>query len=132
MLADLVDDFLVDAPRELRAPLAHVLASDLALRDVAEIDAADVRELVEHLRSAGLSRERADAVVDALRLVFAFAVARGLVRSSPLIGIASAPSSSPSPTTVIVALGEHLVTWTVRAVVAGFVLAAIGLVVALA
>jgi hypothetical protein len=125
----LVADFLADAeaggayPRDqlraLRRELAHVVASDLGDRDVAAVGAEDIQPL-------------SGPVVDALRLVFAYAVERGLIRSSPLVGLAPAVTPAPSPTTAIVALGEHLVTWTVRAVVAGFVLAAIGLVVALA
>jgi hypothetical protein len=125
----LVADFLADAeaggayPREelrsLRRELAHVVASDLGVRDMAAVGAPDVQALPAE-------------TLDALRLVFAYAVDRGLIASSPLVGLAPAARSAPSPTTAVVALGARLATWTVRAVVAAFVLAAIGLVLALA
>jgi hypothetical protein len=136
-LGQLIDDFLTHTPgerrRELRAPLAHVVASSLALRDADTVTAADVDALVAELRDAGVPAERTRAMVDALRLVFAHGIAHGGLRASPLVGFAeAAPASAPSPTTAIVALGEQVATWTARAVVIGFVLAAAGLVIALA
>jgi hypothetical protein len=126
----LVADFVADAEadgtysreqlRGLRRELAHVAASDLGVRDAAHVSAQDVRALPA-------------TALDALRLVYAHAVDRGTLRSSPLVGLAPAVEpAAPSPTTAIVSLGTALLTWTVRAVIAGFVLAAIGLVLALA
>jgi TRAP-type C4-dicarboxylate transport system permease small subunit len=136
-LGELIDDFLAHTPgdrqRELRGPLAHVVASALAVRDAADVSGEDVDTLVADLTAAGVPPERTDAVVEALRLVFAHGIAHGGLRASPLVGFAAAPASAaPSPTTAILALGEHVVAWTTRAVVVGFVLAAIGLLLALA
>jgi hypothetical protein len=128
-MGSLVAEFLADAEaggtysrdqlRALRRELAHVVVSDVGVRDPATVTADDVRALP-------------GALVDPLRLVFAYAVERGLIGSSPLVGLAPAADPAPTPTTAILALGARVATWTVRAVVAGFVLVAIGLVVALA
>jgi hypothetical protein len=135
-LGELIDDFLAhtaeERQRELRGPLAHVIASSLALRDAAAVRAEDVHALVEELRDEGVAPARTAAVVDALRLVFAHGIAHGGLRASPLVGFAEPSAAAPSPTTAIVALGEQVVTWTARAVVIGFLLAALGLVIALA
>src|SRR4051794_3809306 len=136
-LGELIDDFLAHAPgerrRELRGPLAHVIASPLAVLDAAAVSAEDVDTLIADLSAAGVPAGRTDAVLDALRLVFAHGIAHGGLRVSPLVGFAGGPrAAGPSPTTAIVALGERVVTWTGRAVVFGFVVAAIGLLLALA
>jgi|1185.fasta_scaffold198621_2 hypothetical protein len=136
-LGALIDDFLAHTPgerqRELRVPLAHVVASPLSVLDAAAVSAEDVDALVAELGAAGVPAQRTGAVVDALRLVFAHGIAHGGLRVSPLVGFAEVqPAAAPSPTTAIVALGERLVTWTARAVVLAFVLAAVGLLVALA
>jgi hypothetical protein len=120
--------------RETRSALAHVVASELAVKDVAAVTATDVRALATELRGAGVPEPRVAAVIDALRLVYARAIAGGLVRASPLVGFAAAPApgpASPSPSTAVLALAEHLVAWTTRAIVAAFVLAALGLILAL-
>jgi site-specific recombinase XerD len=117
--------------RDLRGALTHVAAA-LGPLDVAELRSRDVRGLVDELGAAGLRPERVSAIVDALRSVYAYAMGRGLVTTSPLVGLAPAAGDGPSPTTAIVQLGEQLARWTVRLMVMLFVLAAVGLAVALA
>ena len=141
-LGSLISDFMADAAtsglytreqvHDLRAQLAHVVASDLGTRPVSAVRGRHVQALVEELRAAGVSASRADAVVEALRLVFTYAVGRGLVNASPLVGLAPRRHAAPSPTTAMLALGERAVAWTVRGVVIAFVLAAVGLVLAIA
>src|SRR5262245_28511884 len=118
-LGETIGDFLADAEaggdftreqlRVNRSALAHVVASERAVKDVASVTARDVCALATELRRTGVPEPRVMAAVDALRLVYAHAIARGLVRVSPLVGLAAAPSaaaSSPSPTTAVLALGE--------------------------
>jgi site-specific recombinase XerC len=121
---------VVRADRQaLRGALAHVVASDLGGRDVASVRSADVEALVAQLRAEGLSSARAAAMLDGLRRVFAYAVGRGLLRASPLVGFAVAPAV-PSPTTAIVSLVHGTVVWAVRATFLAFVVVALGLAVA--
>ena len=117
--------------RELRGALTHV-TSELGDRDVAELRSRDVRELVDELGAAGLSPERAAAVVDALRPGYAYAMERGMVTTSPLVGLAPAASEGPSPTTAMLQFGEQLARFSARLMVLLLVLAAVGLAVALA
>jgi site-specific recombinase XerD len=130
-------DYTREQLRDLRGTLAHVVASPLAVQDPGAVSGADVQALVEQLRTSGVSAQRAAEVVHSLRLVFAHAIARGLVRSSPLVGVAAVAdegtgaTSSPSPTTAIIALGAGVVDWLVKIIVIAFVLTAIGLAVAL-
>jgi hypothetical protein len=118
--------------RELRGALSHVSSSDLGSHGVDAVSSGDVGSLIDALRAEGLPPSRVGAIVDALRSVFAYAIGRGLVISSPLIGLAPLTPEGPSPTTAVVALGETLVTWTVRLIALAFVLVAVGLAVALA
>jgi hypothetical protein len=138
-LGALIDDFLAHTPverqRELRARLAHIVASPLALRDAASLGAQDIHGLVADLHAAGVPTARAGAVVDALRLVLAHGIEHGALSSSPLVGFAPAPPTAApaaSPTTAMLALGEQMLAWTARVIVIAFLLAALGLVVALA
>jgi site-specific recombinase XerC len=117
--------------RELRGALAHV-TSELGPRDIGELRTRDVRALVDELLDEGLPPARAGAIVDALRPVYAFALERGLVTTSPLVGLAPPAPESPSPTTAMLELGEHLARFTSRLMVLLLVLAAVGLAVALA
>jgi len=117
--------------RELRGALTHV-TSELGPRDVAELRSRDVRALVDELLDAGLSPARAGSIVDALRPVYAYALARGLVTTSPLVGLAPAAPESPSPTAAVLELGEQMARFTGRLMVLLLVLAAVGLAVALA
>lgn len=118
------------ALRELRGSLAHVV-SEFGTIDVAAVRGRDVRTLVDGLAAAGLPPARITAVVDALRAVYAYAVGRGLVRASPLVGLADAEPVRASPTDAMLELGERLAVWMVRAIVIAFVLVAVGLAFAL-
>jgi hypothetical protein len=115
-------------------PPAHVVASDLAVRDAGAVSGDDVHSLVDSLRTRGVPARRAGQVVHSLRLVFAHAIAGGLVATSPLVGavpLDDGPAPTPSPTTAMLALGANVVDWLVRLIVIAFVLTAIGLAVAL-
>jgi hypothetical protein len=57
---------------------------------------------------------------------------RGIVTTSPLVGLAPAASEGPSPTTAMLQFGEQLARFTGRLMVLLLVLAAVGLAVALA
>jgi site-specific recombinase XerC len=143
-LGALIDGFLESAEtdgnytreqlRDLRGTLAHVVASELALQDAGAVSGSEVHALVDSLRTAGVPARRAGEVVHSLRLVYAHAIASGLVRSSPLVGVAAVEQDeapAPSPTTAILALGAGVVNWLVRLIVVASVLTAIGLAVAL-
>jgi hypothetical protein len=143
-LGALISDFLESAEksgdytreqlRELRGTLAHVAFSDLAMEDANAMTGSDVHTLVESLRSDGVGARRVGEVVHSLRLEFAHAIAGGLVRTSPLVGVAAVEDdqpSPPSPTTAMLALGANVVDWLVRLIVIASVLTAIGLAVAL-
>jgi hypothetical protein len=89
---------------------------------------------VDSLRAQGVPARRAGEVVHSLRLVFAHAIAAGVVATSPLVGVVTfddGPEPTPSPTTAMLALGANVVDWLVRLIVIAFVLTAIGLAVAL-
>ena len=121
-----------DELRTLRRALAHA-SSELGGLDVGELTARDVRRLVDELGGAGLPPERAAEVVDALRAVYAYAMEQGMVTTSPLVGLVPAAArGGPSPTTAMVELGRQLARWAVRLTVLLFVLAAVGLAVAIA
>jgi hypothetical protein len=129
--AEAGDAYSRDELRVMRGTLAHVLASDLSVRDAAAVRRGDVEALVRDLLDAGVPAQRATEVVQALRPVYAHGMESGLVAASPLVGFAAAPAGapSPSPTTAVLALSEQAVAWTVRAIFIAFVLTAIGLVV---
>jgi hypothetical protein len=117
--------------RELRGSLAHVLAADLSLREADSIAGRDVEALVRDLQAVGVSTQRAGEVVSALRAVFAHAIANGIIGASPLVGLAPAAAAAPSPTTAILTLSAHAITWAVRGIVIAFAVLATGLVLAL-
>jgi hypothetical protein len=141
-LGSLIVDFLADAEdsavyergqvRALRANLAHVIASDLGSSDPATIRGRQIDALVAELRADDVSASRIDAIVAALRLVFAYAVGRGAIKSSPLVGRAPGGAHAPSPTTAMLTLSRRVASWTARGIVIAFALTAIGLVLALA
>ena len=80
--------------------------------------------LLDDLHDAGLSPRRETAVIDALRSLFAFALARGLVAVDPLARPpAPAPAErrapprrrpppTPTPTLTMLALGARVAVWT--------------------
>jgi hypothetical protein len=141
-LSALIADFLADAEasglyphdqlRALRANLAHVIASDLGSSPPEEIRGRQIDALTADLREDGVAGGRIEAIVAALRLVFAYAVGRGLIKTSPLVGRATEVSDGPSPTTAMLAFGRQAATWTVRGLVLAFALTAVGLILALA
>ena len=75
-----------DDLRALRGALSHV-ASELGARGVSTIRGWQIELVLDRLRDAGLPQRRVTAVVDALRSLFAFAIGRGLVAASPVIGL---------------------------------------------
>jgi hypothetical protein len=124
--------------RELRGALSHV-ASELGTMDVGDVRARDVQALLDDLHAAGLPPSRISAVVEALRSLFAYAIRRGLVRTSPMVGMAPAPPEpaaatgvARTPTDAMLLLGGQLIGWTVKLIVIAFVLFAVALGVALA
>jgi len=141
-LGALIADFLSDAEasglytldqlRALRANLAHVIASDLGSSRPDTIRGRQIDALMSELRADGVTDVRIEAIVAALRLVFAYAVGRGLIKSSPLVGRAPAGGGAPSPTTAMLALGRQAAAWTVRGIVIAFALTVVGLILALA
>ena len=75
-----------DDLRALRGALSHV-ASELGTRGVGAIRGWQIELVLDRLRDAGLPERRVAAVVDALRSLFAYAIGRGLVAASPVIGL---------------------------------------------
>jgi len=146
-LGDLIADFLGGAEagsvraaggrantraevRELRRALTHI-SSELGELDVAAVRSRDVRGAIDELRSAGLPPARVESILDALRAVYAYALRRGLVLTSPLVGITIPTPEAPSPTTAMLAFGERLATWATRLMMLTFALAVVGLAIAL-
>jgi site-specific recombinase XerC len=120
-----------DDARELRRDLTYV-AAELGTMHVEAIRPRHVHALVEEVSEAGLPPDRVRSIVESLRSLYAYAIGRGLVRTSPLVGLALPEGPSPTPTNAMLALGEQVVAWTVRAIVIAFVLVAVGLAVVLA
>jgi hypothetical protein len=139
-LGDVIAEFLrsvaADDDRELRAALSHV-AAELGEMPVRSIRPHHLTAFLDRLRSAGLSRRREAAVVDALHAVFAFAVARHLVDADPMPDAPQAhttgirtpaarptptptPAPTPTPTFAMLALGARVAFWTTWIVTLGF------------
>ena len=136
VIADFVRDVETGARspgdvRELRRDLTYA-ASELGTMNVEAIRPRHVHALVEELSDAGLPPDRMRSIVGSLRSLYAYAIGRGLVRTSPLVGLALPEGPSRTPTDAMLALGEQVVAWTVRAIVIAFVLVAVGLAVVLA
>jgi hypothetical protein len=127
--------------RDLRSALSHIDA-ELGTRPIRTVRPRHVVALLDDLHAAGLSPRRNMAVTDALHSLFGFAVARGLVASSPIIERtqpAAEPVSAPppaqeqrTPTLTMVALGARVAWWTMLIVTVVFALLMLGLVVELA
>jgi hypothetical protein len=106
--------------RELRSALGHVDA-EVGTMAVRSIRPRHLTAMVDDLHHAGLSPRREAAVNDALRAVFAFAVAHRLVAVNPMAGPAPVmPRSGPSPTYTMLALGARMAFWTTWLVAIGF------------
>jgi site-specific recombinase XerD len=126
------DRYTPDELRTLRRSLAHA-STELGSLPVGELRTRDVRKLIDELGEAGLPPSRAEEIVDALRAVYAYAMQHDIVTTSPLVGLAPAAArEGPSPTTAMIELGQDLARWGVRLMVMLFVLAAVGLAVAVA
>lgn len=127
--------------RALRGALSHV-ASELGSQGVDSISDWQVQSLIARLGDAGLPPPRVAAIVDALRSLYAYAIRRGLVTTSPVVGLAvpaddiadaDAPThGAATPTDAMLQLGERVAAWTVRGTVLAFVLFALLLGLALA
>jgi len=66
---------------------------------IAEVRTRHVQALIDRLDAGGLSQRRVDAVVHALRSLFAYARERDLVESSPAEAVAL-PDEEPVPAAV--------------------------------
>jgi hypothetical protein len=138
--------------RELRAALSHVDA-ELGTMPIRTVRPRTLVGLLGDLRAAGLSPRRRVAVIEALRSLFAFALARGLVSTSPVTGLADAEphdrprpraaapvvpvarteeSRTPTPTLTMLALGARVAWWTALIVTLVFATLLVVLVVELA
>jgi hypothetical protein len=139
-----------DELRSLRSALSHVDA-DLGERPIDAVGDGDVRALVDGLRAAGLPPARLDGVIDALHALFSYALRRGIVRTSPALGV-TRPSFEPprppeepvrvpaepdpvepplTPTYDLLRLGDTVARWTARVVVLTLVVVAAALILAL-
>jgi site-specific recombinase XerD len=131
--------------RALRGALSYV-ASELGPRPAGTIRAWQIESLLDRLRDAGLSPQRRAAVVDALRSLFAYAIGRGLLTASPVVGLAlpeddldvpirrngTRVRETPTPTGAMLLLGEQVAKRTIGVIVVAFVLLAVALLAALA
>jgi hypothetical protein len=106
--------------RELRAALSHVDA-ELGPMPLRDVRSRHVAALLDDLHDAGLSPRRETAVVDALRSLYGFAIAHGLVSDDPTpapaaaaapITPAPASTTAPTPTLTMRALGARVAVWT--------------------
>jgi site-specific recombinase XerC len=141
-VAAVIDEFLRAAGerRELRSALSHVSA-EIGTMPLERVRARHVMALLDRLRDAGLSAKRQKAIIDAVSSLYSFALARGLVQSSPFT-LPAAPRREPSPpaaadtartpTLTMVALGARVALWTAWLMTIGFVVLLLALVVELA
>jgi hypothetical protein len=99
--------FDAEGLRGLRWALNGHVHEELGSMAIAEVRTRHVQALVDRLDAGGLSQRRVDAVVHALRSLFAYAQERDLVESSPAEAVAlpdeePAPSAVPVPATAAV------------------------------
>jgi hypothetical protein len=88
--------FDADGLRGLRWALTGHVHEELGSMAIAEVRTRHVQALIDRLDAAGLSQRRVDAVVHALRSLFAYARERDLVESSPADAVAL-PDAEPAP-----------------------------------
>jgi len=91
--------FDADGLRGLRWALTGHVHEELGPMAIAEVRARHVQALIDRLDAGGLSQRRVDAVVHALRSLFAYALERDLVESSPAEAVAL-PDAEPVPVAV--------------------------------
>jgi hypothetical protein len=84
--------------RALRWALTGHVHEELGSMAIAEVRTRHVQALVDRLDAGGLSQRRVDAVVHALRSLFAYAEERDLVQSSPAEAIALPDEDDPQLT----------------------------------
>jgi hypothetical protein len=94
--------FDADGLRGLRWALTGHVHEELGSMAIAEVRTRHVQALIDRLDAGGLSQRRVDAVVHALRSLFAYARERDLVESSPAEAVAL-PDGEPQPAGVPVA-----------------------------
>jgi hypothetical protein len=80
--------FDAEGLRGLRWALTGHVHEDLGSMAIAEVRTRHVQALIDRLDAGGLSQRRVDAVVHALRSLFAYARERDLVESSPADAVA--------------------------------------------
>jgi hypothetical protein len=88
-----------DGLRGLRWALTGHVHEELGSMAIAEVRTRHVQALIDRLDAGGLSQRRVDAVVHALRSLFAYARERDLVESSPAEAVAL-PDEEPVPAAV--------------------------------
>jgi len=89
--------FDAEGLRGLRWALTGHVHEELGPMAIAEVRARHVQALIDRLDASGLSQRRVDAVVHALRSLFAYARERDLVESSPAEAVAL-PDEELEPT----------------------------------
>jgi hypothetical protein len=135
--------------RSVRGAMSHIDA-ELGTMPVRSVRNRHVRAMLDGLRGAGLSSERDTAIVDALRSLFSFALARGLIAVNPIIEPAlpprdeadprPAPAPLPrrrlqeprTPTLAMLALGARVAAWTAWIIMLVFFVLLLALLVELA
>ena len=98
-----------DGLRALRWALTGHVHEELGAMAIAEVRTRHVQALIDRLDAGGLSQRRVDAVVHALRSLFAYAQERDLVQSSPAEAVALPDEESP-PAPVVAATPATMAT----------------------
>lgn len=131
--------------RRLRAALSHV-AAELGTLPIRAVRRRHLTDLLDELRDAGLTESREATIVEALRSLYAFALARRLVEVDPLPErrrrpahrppVVSPPrpptahtplTPTPTPTLTMLALGARVAAWTAWTIMVVFAVLLIAL-----
>jgi hypothetical protein len=147
-VGEVIDEFLQGTDpagerRELRAALSHVDA-ELGTMRLRTVRPRHVDAMLDDLGRAGLSPRREAAIVEALHALYAFALERRLVAVDPLgeperrplapppqRAHPPEPTQTPTPTVTMLALGARVAFWTTFAIMAGFLLLLVALILEL-
>jgi hypothetical protein len=133
--------------RRLGSALTHI-DSELGTANIDSVGPGDAGSLIDRLAEAGLAEDRLRSVSEALRSLFAYAVARGLLERDPIEdggerrtgGGTLPPASAPDPWSsddllrpAYAALGfaVRIAKWTERLIVLAFVVVVVLLVLEL-